>query len=128
MERRRFSRRLSFSKISSFLSTLLSHVFFLFFQFWSEVQSFIFHSFIHSHFSIFQSIGKYIGPEVQSFISSLLTFYVAFSTGWKMTLVALAGYPIIAMSHQIQQKQTDDSVKPKEMDVSQIEPRFFFLS
>jgi hypothetical protein len=35
-----------------------------------------------------------------------------------MTLVALAGYPIIALSHQIQQKQTDESVKPKEMDVS----------
>lgn len=44
-----------------------------------------------------------------------MTFYLAFSTGWKMTLVALAGYPVIAFSQRIQQNQTNDSLqKPEE--------------
>ncbi|KAK3702849.1 hypothetical protein QZH41_003837 [Actinostola sp. cb2023] len=64
-----------------------------------------------------KSIGRFIGPEVQSTISSLLTFYIAFSTGWKMTLVALAGYPVIALAQRIQQNQANESIaEPKDED------------
>ncbi|XP_022791527.1 multidrug resistance protein 1-like [Stylophora pistillata] len=51
------------------------------------------------------SIGKYLGPKVQETISSISTLGMALYNGWKMTLVVLAGLPIIGLANRIQQNE-----------------------
>ncbi|XP_048577747.1 uncharacterized protein LOC5508795 isoform X2 [Nematostella vectensis] len=59
-----------------------------------------------------KSLAKSLGPQVQSCVSVALTFYVALSAGWKMTLVALTGYPIIHIARSVQQNQSKKIMEP----------------
>ncbi|EDO37295.1 predicted protein [Nematostella vectensis] len=59
-----------------------------------------------------KSLAKSLGPQVQSCVSMALTFYVALSAGWKMTLVALTGYPIIHIARSVQQNQSKKIMEP----------------
>lgn len=61
----------------------------------------------------FQSIGKYLGTRVQETISTVCTLGMALYNGWKMTLVVIAGLPIIALANRIQQNETDATVEPE---------------
>ena len=63
-----------------------------------------------------QSIGKYLGTKVQETISSVSTLGMAFYNGWKMTLVVLAGLPIIGLANGIQQNETDAAVEPEGVE------------
>ena len=44
---------------------------------------------------------------MQATITSILTLSLAFYNGWMMTLVVLAGMPIIAMATALQQGKTE---------------------
>ena len=41
---------------------------------------------------------------------------MAFYNGWKMTLVVLAGLPIIGLANRIQQNETDAAVEPEGVE------------
>lgn len=64
----------------------------------------------------FQSIGKYLGTKVQETISSVSTLGMALYNGWKMTLVVLAGLPIIGVANRIQQNEIDATVEPEGVE------------
>ena len=66
--------------------------------------------------SLYQSIGKYLGPKVQETISSVSTLGMALYNGWKMTLVVLAGLPIIGLANRIQQNEADATVEPEGVE------------
>ena len=63
-----------------------------------------------------QSIGKYLGTKVQETISSVSTLGMALYNGWKMTLVVLAGLPIIGVANRIQQNEVDATVEPEGVE------------
>ena len=63
-----------------------------------------------------QSTGKYLGTKVQETISSLSTLGMALYNGWKMTLVVLAGLPIIGVASRIQQNEVDATVEPEGVE------------
>lgn len=44
------------------------------------------------------------------------TLGMALYNGWKMTLVVLAGLPIIRMANRIQQNEADASVEPEGVE------------
>lgn len=44
------------------------------------------------------------------------TLGMALYNGWKMTLVVLAGLPIIGMANRIQQNEADASVEPEGVE------------
>lgn len=67
-------------------------------------------------FLINQSIGKYLGPRVQETFSSVSTLGMAFYNGWKMTLVVLAGLPVIGLANRIQQNEADATVEPEGVE------------
>lgn len=69
-----------------------------------------------SFFHINQSIGKYLGTRVQETISSVSTLGMAFYNGWKMTLVVLAGLPVIGLANRIQQNEADATVEPEGVE------------
>ncbi|KAL9968128.1 hypothetical protein ACROYT_G026461 [Oculina patagonica] len=62
------------------------------------------------------SIGKYLGTKVQETISSVSTLGMALYNGWKMTLVVLAGLPIIGLANRIQQNEADATVEPEGVE------------
>ncbi|CAH3182650.1 unnamed protein product [Porites lobata] len=62
------------------------------------------------------SIGKYLGTKVQETISSVSTLGMALYNGWKMTLVVLAGLPIIGVANRIQQNEIDATVEPEGVE------------
>lgn len=66
--------------------------------------------------SLYQSIGKYLGPKVQETISSVSTLGMALYNGWKMTLVVLAGLPIVGLANRIQQNEADATVEPEGVE------------
>lgn len=71
---------------------------------------------LFSFFLINQSIGKYLGPGVQETFSSVSTLGMAFYNGWKMTLVVLAGLPVIGLANRIQQNEADATVEPEGVE------------
>ena len=71
---------------------------------------------LFSFFHINQSIGKYLGPGVQETFSSVSTLGMAFYNGWKMTLVVLAGLPVIGLANRIQQNEADATVEPEGVE------------
>ncbi|XP_073235197.1 ATP-dependent translocase ABCB1-like [Porites lutea] len=62
------------------------------------------------------SIGKYLGTKVQETISSVSTLGMALYNGWKMTLVVLAGLPIIGVANRIQHNEIDATVEPEGVE------------
>lgn len=68
------------------------------------------------HTNCNQSIGKYLGTRVQETFSSLSTLGMAFYNGWKMTLVVLAGLPVIGLANRIQQNEADATVEPEGVE------------
>ena len=71
---------------------------------------------LFSFFLINQSIGKYLGSRVQDTFSSVSTLGMAFYNGWKMTLVVLAGLPVIGLANRIQQNEADATVEPEGVE------------
>lgn len=67
-----------------------------------------------------QSIGKYLGTRVQETFSSISTLGMAFYNGWKMTLVVLAGLPVIGLANRIQQNEADATVEPEGVEAVSI--------
>lgn len=67
-----------------------------------------------------QSIGKYLGTKVQETISSVSTLGMALYNGWKMTLVVLAGLPIIGLANRIQQNEADATVEPEGVEAVRV--------
>ncbi|XP_028411550.1 multidrug resistance protein 1-like [Dendronephthya gigantea] len=55
--------------------------------------------------------------NVSSNISTFMTMFIAFTNGWKMTLVVLAGQPIISYAKSVQNDDdTTDETKDEESD------------
>jgi SPX domain protein involved in polyphosphate accumulation len=47
-----------------------------------------------------------------------MTMFISFTNGWKMTLVVLAGLPIIAYANSVQNADPEDSVEEESDGVS----------
>ena len=66
------------------------------------------------HELFFQFSLSDIGTKVSSSISTTMTMFIAFTNGWKMTLVVLAGLPIIGYAQSIQNIDPDEEDKTNE--------------
>jgi hypothetical protein len=57
-----------------------------------------------------------------------MTMFISFSNGWKMTLVVLAGLPIISYAKSVQNDDTEDTEEDDSNGVSYIVMRIRVMS
>ena len=51
-------------------------------------------------------------------ISTSMTMFISFTNGWKMTLVVLAGLPIISYANSVQNADPEDTAEEESDGVS----------